>query len=70
MNESKESGQKEKKVMDNCKLCSRKSDNRSCNRICNLNVLEEILEVKRLTNNATIPKRSTEAAVMVRMVII
>ena len=63
MNESKESGQKEKKVMDNCKLCSCKSDHHICNRICNLNILEEILEVKRLTNNAAIPKRSTEGAV-------
>ena len=59
MNESEESGQKEKKVMDNCKLCLCKSDHRICNRICNLN----ILEVKRLTTNATIPKRSTEGAV-------
>ena len=62
MNESKEPGQKEKQVMDNCKLCSHKSDHRGCNRIYNLNVLEEILEVKRLTNNTTIPKRSTEGA--------
>ena len=62
MNESKESGQKEKKVMDNYKLCSCKSYHGSCNRICNLNILEEILEVKRLTNNATIPKDSTEGA--------
>ena len=62
MNESKESGQKEKKVMDNCKLCSCKSDHHICNNICNLNILEEILEVKCLTNNAAIPKRSTEGA--------
>ena len=62
MNESKGSGRKEKKVMDNCKLCSCKSDHCICNRVCNLNILEEILEVKRLTNNSTIPKRSTEGA--------
>ena len=48
--------------MDNFKLCSCKSDHRTCNRICNLNILEDILEVKRLTNNATIPKRTTEGA--------
>ena len=48
MNESKEFGQKEKKVMDNCKLCSCKPNHRICNRICNLNILEDILEVKTL----------------------
>ena len=60
MNELKESRQKEKKIMDNCKLCSCKSDYRTCNRHCKLNVMGEILEVKRLTKNATIPKRGIE----------
>ena len=48
--------------MDNCKLYSCKSDHRTCNRLCKLNVMGEILEVKRLIKNAMIPKRGTEGA--------